>query len=393
MKNFTRLFSSMLILSFSLVISNNTMAQLNSLSENFDSVIPTDWVAINNSSGHGLSWGQGDVRNFNAYNGAANSYAGASYLSIGSKTNAGTISNWLMTPVLNLSNGSTFSFYTRTISGSAYPDRLEVRLSTNGSSTNVGSTEESTGDFSQLLLSINPDLDNGGYPDTNWTKYNVTVSGIGTVTGRIAFRYYVTNGGSSGTNSNFIGIDAFDYSTVLPVSLLNFKGIVKDKQAYLSWTTGEEINNKGFEVQVSHDNISYSTLGFVAASSKPGGHTYNYTDTKMVSGNSYYRLKQVDQDGNYKYSAIVQLQLKNFDWSILGNPSPNPSILLQTDAQSKVSIQVVSTNGNLVQVINKGTLQAGTVNIPLNISNAAKGIYFIRLSVDDKSYTKQIMKQ
>jgi hypothetical protein len=369
------------------------MAQLNSLSEDFDAVIPTDWVAVNNSTGHGLAWYQGDVRQFNSFNGSSNSYAAVSYQSIGSVSKVGTISNWLMTPVLNLSNGSTFSFYTRTISGSAYPDRLEVRLSTNGSSTNVGSTEESTGDFSQILLTINPDLDAGGYPDTGWTKYNVTVTGIGTITGRIAFRYYVTNGGSSGTNSNYIGIDAFDYSTVLPVSLLNFTGMVKDKQAYLTWTTGEEINNKGFEVQVSHDNISYTTLGFVAAASKPGGHTYNYTDTKMVSGSSYYRLKQVDLDGRYKYSAVVQLQLKKFDWSIMGNPSPNPSVLLQTETQSKVSLQVVAANGQLIQVVNKGTLPAGTVNIPLNIHNAAKGIYFIKLSVDNKSYTKQIMKQ
>jgi hypothetical protein len=89
---------------------------------------------------------------------------------------------------------------------------MEVRLSTNGASTNVGTGSTAVGDFTTLLTSINPGLVTGGYPAA-WTEYTITISGLGGATsGRLAFRYFVTGGGPSGDNSNFIGIDTFSYT-------------------------------------------------------------------------------------------------------------------------------------------------------------------------------------
>ena len=76
------------------------------------------------------------------------------------------VSNWLILPELTLNNLNTFSFATR--SAGAFPDRLEVRLSTNGSSTSLG-------DFSTLLLTLNPALNPGGYP-TDWTTYTINLA-------------------------------------------------------------------------------------------------------------------------------------------------------------------------------------------------------------------------
>jgi hypothetical protein len=91
-------------------------------------------------------------------------------------------------------------------------DRLQVRLSTNGASTNVGETATSVGDFQTLLLDINPTYTLTGYPSA-WTRFTVPVTGIPSlITGRLAFRYFVENGGPSGTNSDFIGIDTVQYS-------------------------------------------------------------------------------------------------------------------------------------------------------------------------------------
>ena len=80
-------------------------------------------------------------------------------------------------------------------------------MSLNGSSINVGSTPISVGDFFIQLLDINPTLTTVGYP-LIWQKFTVVLSGIGAPTsGRIAFRYFVTNGGPTGLNSNYIGVD------------------------------------------------------------------------------------------------------------------------------------------------------------------------------------------
>jgi hypothetical protein len=182
--------------------------------ENFDGLpsIPAGWAVNNLSSPTGTTgWFQGNNAVFNAFNGASNSYVGANFDNTG---NTGTISNWLIMPNVNLNNGDVLTFYTRKVA-SIFPDRLQVRMSTSGASTNVGSLATDVGDFTTLLLDINQSLTSTGYPNL-WTQYTVTISGLSNpVSGRLAFRYFVTNAGQSGANSDYIGIDAVNY---VPVS-------------------------------------------------------------------------------------------------------------------------------------------------------------------------------
>ncbi len=191
------------------------------IAEGFDDIttLPGNgWALINMSNPLGLTdWFQGNAGVFPAYDGAADAYIGANF---NNTTGSGTISNWLITPEQTIQNGDQMSFYTRTAAGSVWPDRLEVRLSLNGASTDVGTSEISVGDFTILLLTINPVLIIGGYPES-WTQFSVTVTGLsGTESGRFALRYFVENGGPSGDNSNYIGIDrvSFAETVVVPIS-------------------------------------------------------------------------------------------------------------------------------------------------------------------------------
>ena len=176
------------------------------LPQGFDNInsLP-GWSMQNNSSPLGTTgWFQGNPGEFTSQAGAPNAYIAANFNNTGAD---GTISNWLLTPTLSLLNGEQLIFFTRTIAGSSFPDRLQVRMSTNLGSTNVGTTATSVGDFGTLLLDINPTYNIGGYPES-WTPYTVTVSGVpSVVVGRLAFRYFVESGGSAGDNSNYIGID------------------------------------------------------------------------------------------------------------------------------------------------------------------------------------------
>ena len=149
---------------------------------------------------------------FASQSGAANSYIGANF---NNTAGAGEISNWLITPTLSFNNGDTLSFWSRTSTGSIYPDRLEVRFSNVGG-TDVGSDDTSVGSFTTLLLSINPNLEVGGYPD-EWAQQSVTISGLsGATNGAIAFRYTVNAGGPAGDNSNYIGIDSVSITAAVP---------------------------------------------------------------------------------------------------------------------------------------------------------------------------------
>ena len=207
-----------------LVLAAMCVFQLNAqqlLTQNFNSVSSVisanNWLRVNNSSPLGInSWFMGNPGVFAAYNGPDSTYFAANYNSTAGGT--GTISTWLISPSVTVSNGGVLQFATRTNTASPLnvaPDRLEVYLSTT-SGTNVGTTANSVGTFSTLLVSVNPGLTTTGYP-TAWTVYTATLSGItGTVSGRFGFRYSVPMAGPTGTNSSYIGIDGVKFTVPCP---------------------------------------------------------------------------------------------------------------------------------------------------------------------------------
>ena len=172
------------------------------------------WYLQNNSTVAGTTnWFQGDSTLFTAFNGASNAYIGANR---NNAAGANDISNWLVTPEITIRNGDVISFYTRKVSQDTLADRLQLLMSNSGASTNVGAmgNASDTGDFTTLLIDINPTLIIGVYPLV-WTKYTATISGLSApVSGRFALRYFVTNGGPAGTNADNIGIDNFVYTSV-----------------------------------------------------------------------------------------------------------------------------------------------------------------------------------
>jgi hypothetical protein len=184
------------------------------INEGFDDItnlIPGGWFMQNNSQPLGSTgWFQGNPDVFTAFDGAPNAYIGANF---NNGSGLATISNWLLTPPITLQNGAQLTFYTRTttLGPVLFPDRLQIRMSTNGASTNVGTLATDVGDFTTLLLDINPTYGDN-YPHV-WTQFPVTVTGVPSpTTGRLAFRYFVENGGPSGANSDYIGIDRAVYT-------------------------------------------------------------------------------------------------------------------------------------------------------------------------------------
>lgn len=194
-----------------------------SYKQSFDSVqaaLNQGWVVKNNSRPLGTtSWFQGV---FAGFPGGFNSYTGADYIAANFQNAAAppvggesTISDWLISPLTSMKNGDVISFYTRSFKNPAtFPDRLELRLNTNGS-TEVGNDSSSVGDFTKLLLSINPTLNTTAYPAV-WTQYTYTISGLVTPkTARFAFRYYKPlRRDGSGSLGGYIGIDEVTFSSV-----------------------------------------------------------------------------------------------------------------------------------------------------------------------------------
>jgi hypothetical protein len=175
-------------------------------SESFDAGVPAGWTVVNNSFPVGTTnWFQGNPGVFAAQDGSPDGYVAANFENA---SPGGAISDWLITPVISVEDGDVFAFYTRVTAGSPFPDRLEVRFNPTGS-TDVGNTFASVGDFTTLLLTINPALGVGGYPES-WTLFQVALSGLGGVTdGRFGFRYTIPDTNSWG---DYVGIDTVSVS-------------------------------------------------------------------------------------------------------------------------------------------------------------------------------------
>jgi len=191
-------------------------AQLSSFSEGFNNVSSmtgNGWFFQNNSQALGTTgWFQGISGIFPAFSGSPTWYIAANSRNAGDGPGSDTISNWMLTPELNLFSGGIVTFWTRTVSSVNFPDRLQVRYSTNGSSTNVGTLATDVGDFTNLLLDINPTYSVSGYPNV-WTQYTLNIPATFS-NGRLAFRYFVEDGGPAGSRSDYIGIDSLEFVSV-----------------------------------------------------------------------------------------------------------------------------------------------------------------------------------
>lgn len=302
----------------------STTASAQSFTENFDNIdtlVGNGWVMQNNSRVIGLTnWFQGTPTTatptpgpFDALNGAPNAYIAANYKNRGNAS--GTISNWLMTPNRTLRNGDIFTFYTRkpTVGPGQtdYPDRLEVRLSTNGASTNVGAPGNNIGDFTTLLLSINPSLLPDVYPEF-WTQYSVTLAGLPAPTsGRMAFRYFVTGA----ANADYIGIDNAVYAPyVCPALTLSPTGVLPDTvfgQPYsvaLSQTGALGAPTFAVTAGALPPGLTLSAAGLISGSPTASG-TFNATVTASDASSC---------NGSASYSITVQATTPGAPRAVLG---------------------------------------------------------------------------
>src|SRR5271165_1890410 len=203
-------------------------AQLTSLTEGFDNSPGTlqssGWVFINNSNppspvttppaGSINFWAPGSVSTGipAGESGGTTSYIDVGFESGDSSVPGAIVSNWLITPLLTLEDGATFSFFTQeTPTNTTLANDLQAWVSPNGSGTDVGSTGAVPGgDFTIKAVEVNPPpLSLTGYP-TTWQEYSFTITGLtGSTTGRIGFRYYLSDDSTQGTN---IGIDTFSFA-------------------------------------------------------------------------------------------------------------------------------------------------------------------------------------
>jgi hypothetical protein len=182
---------------------------------------------------------------------------------------------------------------------------------------------------------------------------------------------------------------------VLPITLTNLRARYNedDKVVVVTWATAQESNSKEFVVERSGDGTSFTAIGKVAAAGNSNRPlNYSFTDPDPLQGNNYYRLRQVDLDGDARNSGIVKVMIGNRLFVSYG-PNPARQVLNVNIQNNKgpVTVQLTDINGRLLQQRNLPATAAQTVQLPVN--HLSKGMYLLKVTSTEGIMTEKIMIQ
>jgi hypothetical protein len=202
----------------------------------------------------------------------------------------------------------------------------------------------------------------------------------------------VVNHTLSGTVTGFSTFTGGQQSS-MPVELSSFSSCVSERDVKLLWITSCETNNSGFEIQksnVNNQNAEWTVAGYIRGSgTKITPTNYSFTDVKLKIGKYLYRLKQIDNNGNFKYHNLAGfVEIGTPAKFKLSQNYPNPfnpftKIDFQIPNDAKVTLKIYDILGReIVTLINDELKKADYYTVDFNASKFASGIYLYRITAD-----------
>ncbi|MBK6834346.1 MAG: T9SS type A sorting domain-containing protein [Bacteroidetes bacterium] len=191
-------------------------------------------------------------------------------------------------------------------------------------------------------------------------------------------------------------------SNPLPVELISFTAVpLNNKEVVLDWKTATEINNNYFLIEKSSNAVDYEVVTSVASKAINGNSStilnYDAIDSSPYSGTSYYRLKQIDFNGDYKYSDVVAVNL-NENAELVFDVYPNPTdgnsfnISFATEYDKDYFIEVYDLQGKQLLLQKVIADKAGVSTFEIIPANQfSSGMYFVKLNSNGKSNYKKII--
>jgi len=193
--------------------------------------------------------------------------------------------------------------------------------------------------------------------------------------------------------------------SVLPVELIYFVGYITGNYVELRWGTATEVSNFGFDIHRTQNFQDWETIGFVFGSGNSNSPKhYSFFDTTVFpSGVYYYRLKQIDTDGEFAFSDTITV---NFATYINEEPSPelsfqisdiypnplNPSgiVRFSLPVRSFVKIELYTLLGERISTLAEKQFEAGENFVLINLSDYASGIYLLNITSASVAKTMKI---
>ena len=228
----------------------------------------------------------------------------------------------------------------------------------------------------------------------SWTLNGTLITTTGSNTAPILSRSGMNAYGQFGVSGN-------TSQNTLPVNMLSFSARNVNGDVLLNWSTSSEQNNKGFDVERSLDGKTFNFVKFVnGAGNSTVVENYATIDNKAFDINNsnilYYRLKQIDLNGKYVYSNIVNVLKSSM---INGNSIsvyPNPSagrFNIEVEAAKDVLANIVITDSKGQELSNTNVqLFKGSNTNTINLESASNGVYFVKVIMNGETKVTRITK-
>jgi hypothetical protein len=186
-------------------------------------------------------------------------------------------------------------------------------------------------------------------------------------------------------------------SQPLPVEYLNFTVTKENDDADLQWTTANEQNNKGFEIQRSSAQSGWEPIGFVpGVGNSQTSVTYNFTDYNLQPGTYFYRLRQIDLDGNSHISKVLQINFPEKLVLELKQNHPNPfsatsTIDIVIPKSGRVVVTLYDQTGRPVHLLLDEFKTPGTYQINVNRLELSSGVYYYNMDALGKTIVRKMI--
>ena len=157
------------------------------------------------------------------------------------------------------------------------------------------------------------------------------------------------------------------------------------------------MNNYGFNIERSTGKQTWENIGFLQGhGNSNSAKEYNYVDNNLNPGSYSYRLKQMDNDGSFKYSNVISLNINPLANTEMGQNYPNPfnpttTIQFTLAKQDNIRLVVYNVIGQQVAELVNGEVEAGTHDVTFNAANLSSGMYFYNLAGNSVNITKKMI--
>ena len=182
----------------------------------------------------------------------------------------------------------------------------------------------------------------------------------------------------------------------VPVELQSFTAIAKITEVILKWKTATEVNNYGFNIERNLKE-NWETIGFVEGNGNSNSpKSYSFIDKNPVGGSKFkYRLKQIDTDGQFEYSNVVEVEIIPQKYELYQNyPNPfNPVTNIKFSLPRPTQLKIILFNslGEKVATLVDGMYEMGYHKIIFNSNNLSSGTYLYRIESSEFVQVKKLM--